>query len=123
MSCVSNGFLSLCLYSCRYQNLLYSCLRILRCLQFESSTLRGPLMSDASQLLPPIWHYAYIVQFTDHLRVYGVTCLWCIVLSLTGSGSSCSSIGTSIIALVALESFHNLHRKYGKNRVNSYMYT
>ena len=27
--------------------------------QFESATLRGPLMSDASQLLPLIWHYAY----------------------------------------------------------------
>ena len=34
------------------KNLLNSCLRFLRCLQFESATLRGPLMSDASQLLP-----------------------------------------------------------------------
>ena len=42
-----------------YKNLLDSCLRILRCLQFESATLRGPLVSDASQLLPLIWHYAY----------------------------------------------------------------
>ena len=29
--------------------LLNSCLRFLRYLQFESATLRGPLMSDASQ--------------------------------------------------------------------------
>ena len=34
------------------KNLLDSCLRFLRCLQFESGHLRGPLMSDASQLLP-----------------------------------------------------------------------
>ena len=40
-----------------YQNLLDSCLRIIRCLQFESATLRGPLMSDASQLLLLVWHY------------------------------------------------------------------
>ena len=32
--------------------LLDSCLRLLRCLQFESGHLRGPLISDASQLLP-----------------------------------------------------------------------
>ena len=31
-----------------YKNLLDSCLRILRCLQFESATIRGPLVSDAS---------------------------------------------------------------------------
>ena len=34
------------------KDLLDSCLRFLRCLQFESGHLRGPLMSDASQLLP-----------------------------------------------------------------------
>ena len=34
-----------------------------------------------------------------------------IALSLTGSGSSCSSISTSIIALVALESFHTPRKK------------
>ena len=36
------------------KNLLNSCLRFPRCLQFESATLHGPLMSDASQLLPLI---------------------------------------------------------------------
>ena len=42
-----------------YAHLLDSCLQILRRLQFESGTLRGPLVSDASQLLPLVWHYAY----------------------------------------------------------------
>ena len=42
-----------------YKNLVDSCLRILRSLQFDSATLRGQLVSDASQLLPLIWHYAY----------------------------------------------------------------
>ena len=35
-----------------------------------------------------------------------------IALSLTGSGSSCSSFSTSVIALVALESFHTSHIMY-----------
>ena len=41
---------------------LDSCLRFLRYLQFESATLRGPLMSDVSQLLPLAWHSAFRPQ-------------------------------------------------------------